>query len=83
MMKMVAPIVDVSATLNLIIVPALLAEALLIAAIVYDWRTRRPSAPYLHHRRALPRGVATATTRDRANGGMAGRHELVLAFGGE
>ena len=40
MMKMVAPIADVSAMLNLIIVPALLAEALLIAAIVYDWRTR-------------------------------------------
>ena len=74
MMKMVAPIADISAMLNLIIVPALLADALLIAAIVYYWRNVWPPAPYLRHRRALPRGVATATTRDRADGGMANRH---------
>ena len=43
-----APIADVQATLNLIIVPALLADALLIAAIVYDWRTRgRPHRIYV------------------------------------
>jgi hypothetical protein len=34
--------------LNLIIVPALLADALLLAAIVYDYRTRgRPHRVYL------------------------------------
>ena len=45
---MVAPIADVAATLNLIIVPALFADALLIAAIVYDWRTRgRPHRVYV------------------------------------
>jgi hypothetical protein len=43
-----APIDDVAAMLNLIIVPALLADALLIAAIVYDWRTRgRPHRIYV------------------------------------
>ena len=43
-----APITDAPAVLNLIIVPALLADALLIAAIVYDWRTRgRPHRVYV------------------------------------
>ena len=40
LLGMAAPVADVSTMLNLIIVPALLADALLIAAIVYDWRTR-------------------------------------------
>jgi hypothetical protein len=43
-----APIDDVAAILNLIIVPALLADALLIAAVVNDWRTRgRPHRIYV------------------------------------
>jgi hypothetical protein len=48
LLGMAAPIGDVSAMLNLIIVPALLADALLVAAIVYDWRTRgRPHRIYV------------------------------------
>ena len=48
LLGMAAPIADAAAMLNLIIVPALLADALLIAAIVYDWRTRgRPHRVYV------------------------------------
>jgi hypothetical protein len=48
LLGMAAPVADVSTMLNLIIVPALLADALLIAAIVYDWRTRgRPHRVYV------------------------------------
>ena len=43
-----SPIPDPAAMLNLVIVPALLADLLLIAAIVYDWRTRgRPHRIYV------------------------------------
>ena len=48
LLGMAAPIADVPAMLNLVIVPALLADALLIVAIVYDWRTRgRPHRIYV------------------------------------
>ncbi len=43
-----APVADIDFALNAIIVPALLADSLLIAAIVYDWRTRgRPHRIYV------------------------------------
>ena len=43
-----APVPDLQLALNLIIVPALLANSLLIAPIVYDWRTRgRPHRIYV------------------------------------
>jgi hypothetical protein len=39
---------DIGFALNAIIVPALLADSLLIAALVYDWRTRgRPHKVYV------------------------------------
>ena len=48
LLGMAAPIADAATMLNLVIVPALLADALLIAAIVYDWRTRgRPHRVYV------------------------------------
>jgi hypothetical protein len=48
LLGMAAPVADVATMLNLIVVPAFLADALLIAAIVYDWRTRgRPHRIYV------------------------------------
>jgi hypothetical protein len=39
---------DIDFALNAILVPALLADSLLIAALVYDWRTRgRPHRIYV------------------------------------
>jgi len=43
-----APVPDINLALNLVLIPALLADALLGVAVIHDWRTRgRPHAVYV------------------------------------
>ena len=65
---------DIDFALTAIIVPALLADSLLIAALVYDWRTRgRPHKVYVIGGLCIL-GVAGPTAADRPDGRLDCRH---------